>query len=241
MEPQEPPAGAGPAPGADETPPDDGGPARLSLASRIVISVTLAAVAVAAAIHLGMVFLHVAPPNTLSKENGELVREYIYPEFEQNWKLFAPNPLQTNIAVEVRARVTDANGTRETRWLGLSAQDAADIRHNPFPSHTQQNELRRAWEFFVDSHTQENEPAGDRGRWSRTYLTRVVMNRLGPELDGAHIQSIQLRGAYTPVAAPSWSDEKTDTRTTYRTLPWWRVVSDDLPREDVRRWESAGQ
>lgn len=74
--------------------------AALSLPSRIVIGVAACAIAVAVAIHLAMMFLHVAPSNTLSKQQGALISDYVYPEYEQNWKLFAPNPLQQNNAVQ---------------------------------------------------------------------------------------------------------------------------------------------
>ena len=57
-----------------------------------------------------MVFLHVAPSNTVTKQHGTAIDDWIYPEFEQNWKLFAPNPLQQNIAVQVRAEVRTADG-----------------------------------------------------------------------------------------------------------------------------------
>ncbi|MEV6104441.1 DUF5819 family protein [Streptomyces sp. NPDC051940] len=216
-------------------------PPQLSTVSRVVIAVALAGAAVAVAVHLGMVFLHVAPPNTVSKKHQELIGDYIYPEFEQNWKLFAPNPLQTNIHVEVRARVRGADGLHETGWTDLSAQDADAIAHNPFPSHTEQNELRRAWEFYVNTHNEKNEPLGDRGALSKAYMKRIVMLRLGPETDGGRIESVQLRGSYTPVAAPSWSGEKTGTDTTYRTLSWWQVDPEDLQDDDLRRWEDADQ
>ena len=123
----------------------------------------LGALAVAACLHLGLVFLHVAPSNTVGERHRKAVDGWIYPEFEQNWKLFAPNPLQQNIAVEVRAQVRTADGKRiTTGWRDLSAEDGAAIRANPFPSHAQQNELRRAWDFFTGSHDEENRPQGER-------------------------------------------------------------------------------
>ena len=65
-----------------------------------------------------MVFLHVAPSNTLSKEHAAAVNDYIYPEFEQNWKLFAPDPLQQNIHVEARADIRGPSGTDRDHRLG---------------------------------------------------------------------------------------------------------------------------
>ncbi|GAA2384373.1 hypothetical protein GCM10010420_03260 [Streptomyces glaucosporus] len=198
--------------------------------ARAAVAVVLGAVAVFVAVHLAAVFLHVAPSNTISKQHGEAVEEYVFPEFEQNWKLFAPNPLQQNIAVHARAEVLKPDGTTErTGWVDLSAMDVEDIRGNPFPSHTEQNELRRAWDFFTGSHGDDNRPNGLRGELSEEYLRRIVMLRFGPELNGGEVRRIQLRSATTPVAPPPWSGESISTETTYRTLPWWAVDRSDVP------------
>ncbi|MFD8793690.1 DUF5819 family protein [Streptomyces vinaceus] len=206
-------------------PPRAPGIAGLSTPYRVVTALALAAVGLAACGHLAMVFLHVAPSNTVSKQHARTVDDWIYPEFEQNWKLFAPNPLQQNIAVEVRAEVRTPGGEPVAGgWRDLSAQDGAAIRHSLLPSHTRQNELRRAWDFFTGSHGEDNKPIGERGELSERYLRRIALNRLTE--DGTareEIVRIQLRSATRAVAAPPWSDEKTDTQTYYRELPWWTV------------------
>jgi hypothetical protein len=194
-------------------------------------------VVVAVAWHVGTVFLSVTPQNTVNKTHRETIDAYVLPEFEQNWKLFAPNPLQQNIAVQVRAEVRDGDGAaRRTDWIDLTAQDIAGIKHNPAPSHTQQNELRRAWEYWVNTHDQQNRAVGERGELSSRYLRRIVMLRLGPEQDGGRVVRVQVRGSYKPVAAPSWSDERTDVKTAYRDVDWWTVNPDDLRKDDRERW-----
>ncbi|MFH8978230.1 DUF5819 family protein [Streptomyces sp. NPDC017890] len=192
--------------------------------------VALAVVAVAVCAHIGLVFLHVAPSNTLTKQHGAAVDEWVYPEFEQNWKLFAPNPLQQNISVQLRAEVTTADGAiRTTGWYDLSAEDGRNIDGNPLPSHTQQNELRRAWDFFVATHDSDNRPVGLRGTLSETYLRRIAVLRLdrneaaGP---GGVVERVQYRSRTTSVAPPRWSGETVSDRPVYRELPWWPVPGD---------------
>ncbi|MET8751883.1 DUF5819 family protein [Streptomyces sp. NPDC004667] len=207
-----------------KAPPRAPGIAGLSAPYRVLAALALAAVSLAACAHLALVFLHVAPSNTVSKRNAALIDGWIYPEFEQNWKLFAPNPLQQNIAVEVRAQVRTGGGELVTSgWRDLSAEDGAAIRHNPLPSHTEQNELRRAWDFFTGSHDDDNKPTGERGALSEEYLRRIALERLAPVYRDGRILRVQLRSATRSVPAPSWSDEKTDTQTYYRELPWWTV------------------
>lgn len=209
------------------------GAAGLSLPARVVVAAAVACVAAAAVFHIAMVFLHVAPENAISRKHDRAIDDYVYPEFEQNWKLFAPNPLQQNIAVHARARVAAPDGSTETTgWVDLSAMDGDAIRHNIAPSHTQQNELRRGWEFFVNSHDEDGASRGLRGDLSQQYVKRIVMWRFGPELNGGTVERIQLRQAVTPVAPPEWSGEKPgreELKTEFRTYPWWQVTSADLP------------
>lgn len=207
------------------------GVAALSLRYRIVAALVLAAVAVGVCVHLGMAFLHVAPSNTVSKQHRETIDDWIYPEFEQNWKLFAPNPLQQNVAVQVRAEIRTADGTsRTTGWYDLSAQDGRAIDGNPLPSHTQQNELRRAWDFFVSTHDDDNRTVGLRGALAEAYLRRITVMRLdradAAGADGA-VERVQVRSRTTDIPPPDWSEEEISTTPVYRTLPWWPVPEDE--------------
>ncbi|WP_437033210.1 DUF5819 family protein [Streptomyces sp. enrichment culture] len=220
------PGGSGAAPGRPRT-----GVAALSLPYRIGAALALAVVAAAVCVHLGMTFLHVAPANTVSKEHGGAIQRWIYPEFEQNWKLFAPNPLQQNISLQVRADVLTADGdVRTTRWYDLSAEDGRAIDGNLLPSHTQQNELRRAWDFFVATHDDENRPVGGRGALSESYLRRIVVMRLDrADAAGAGgvVDRVQVRSRTTNVPPPAWSREQVSTTPVDRTLPWWPVPEDE--------------
>ncbi|MFV0128845.1 DUF5819 family protein [Streptomyces sp. HMX112] len=219
-------------PGASAVPGEQrgGGIAVLSLPYQVVAAVALAVVGVFACFHLAMIFLHVAPSNTLSKQHGEAVDDWVFPEFEQNWKLFAPNPLQQNVAVQVRAEVAGPGGQRRTTgWTDLTADDGEAIRGNLLPSHVNQNELRRGWDFYVNSHTDDNRPNGLRGQLSERYVRRIAMLRLQEHHPGGTVERIQLRSVTLGVRPPVWSDEKNDIRPVHRVLPWWPVTSADLP------------
>ncbi|MET9561508.1 DUF5819 family protein [Streptomyces tauricus] len=211
--------------------PPPAGVAALSLPFQIAAALAFALVAVVACAHLGMVFLHVAPSNTVTKQHGQAIDEWIYPEFEQNWKLFAPNPLQQNIAVQVRAEVKSVDGAvRTTRWYDLSALDGRVIDGNLLPSHTQQNELRRAWDFFAATHDNTNRPNGLRGDLSERYLRRIAVLRLDREEAGgrgAVIQQVQVRSRTTNVPPPEWSEEQVSDKPVLRQLPWWPVADTD--------------
>ncbi|MCD0482247.1 DUF5819 family protein [Streptacidiphilus sp. ASG 303] len=183
----------------------------------------------AAAWHLAAVFLHVAPSNSVSQRYQKDVDAWVYPEFEQNWKLFAPNPLQQNIAVEARVKTLGPDGSHHTGdWIGLTAQDAAAIRHNPAPGHVEQNLLRRAWDVYSDSHDDKGASTqGPRGDLLQEYLKRVVLQRVGRERHGEQVIEVQVRSATSNVAPPPWSAEKWSTAPSYREAPWWPVTDED--------------
>ncbi|MFF0555721.1 DUF5819 family protein [Streptomyces sp. NPDC004266] len=220
----------------------------LSLPYQVVAAVSLAVVGVFACVHLAMVFLHVAPSNTLTKRHGEAVGDWIYPEFEQNWKLFAPNPLQANISVEVRAELAGADGGRRTTgWIDLTAQDIEGIRHNPMPSHAQQNQLRRAVDFYLNTHDDDNSPNGLRGTLSEQYIRRIAMLRLGAvegpdgRTVGPDARRIQLRTVSRTVPAARWSTERTRTTPSYRDFPWWTITDADRTAGAVTSRTEAGR
>ncbi|WP_282689745.1 MULTISPECIES: DUF5819 family protein [unclassified Streptomyces] len=217
------------------------GIAGLSTPYQVVAALALSLIGLLACAQVAMVFLHVAPSNTLTKEHGKTIDRWIYPEFEQNWKLFAPNPLQQNVAVHVRAEVVDADGRRTTRWMNLTHEDAKGIRGNFFPSHVHQNELRRGWDFYINSHDSENRPNGLRGDLSERYVRRIAMLRLSERDYGGTIERIQLRSATSSIAPPPWSTEKISTRPVYRVLPWWTVTPDDLPEHAAEKSRDAAR
>ncbi|MGD6753198.1 DUF5819 family protein [Streptomyces sp. BH105] len=227
------PGGSGPAA------PGRRGIAALSPGHQLTAVLALIGVALVTCVHILMVFLHVAPSNTLSKQHGALVSAWVYPEFEQNWKLFAPNPLQQNIAVEARAEVRTPDGElRATRWYGLSAQDGAAIDGNLLPSHTQQNELRRAWDIYTGTHDARNRPNGLRGTLSEQYLRRILvlrLDRLGAAGKGEAVERVQIRSKTTSVEPPKWSDEKVNQKPVYRVVPWWTVTTSDAPLDSGTR------
>jgi hypothetical protein len=203
------------------------GVASLSLPARIAVAVTVGAVAVGALYHLAMVFLHVAPSNTLSKEHASAVNDYIYPEFEQNWKLFAPDPLQQNIHVQARAEIRAPGGAdRTTGWIDLTGQDVSAMRHDPVPSHSNQNLLRRAWSYYSDSHGSQDQSTVSTGDLSRIYLQRIVQDRFGPQLHGGQLVRVQVRVATTAVPQPKWIAGGGGTASpSYRQLPWWQAIA----------------
>ncbi|WP_035847188.1 DUF5819 family protein [Kitasatospora azatica] len=207
--------------GDDEAP----GPARVwSLPALVVLAAAGVLLLTGTVVFLGAVFLQSAPPNAVSQRYQEQLNGVVYPEFEQNWKLFAPDPLQYNISVQARVRTVAGQGD----WIDLTARDIAAIRHNPIPSHADQNLLRRAWDFYDGTHDDQHAgTAGTRSELAEQYLKRIALQRLGRAVGGSPIVAVELRSATAHIAPPPWSKDTVATQPQYQELGWWPVTDAD--------------
>ncbi|HSA51301.1 MAG TPA: DUF5819 family protein [Yinghuangia sp.] len=209
-----------PADAFDPEDPDARSP-RVQMAAAAVSVLLIAGVA----FHLLFVFLHVAPENQASLKYQEQTREWVYPVFEQNWHLFAPDPLNTNIRVNARVQYRAADGTVTTSpWADLTGDDVAHIRGNPFPSKADQNLLRRAWEFYDSSHDDDGSRTTDRADLAEEYLRRIVVKRMQAEGRADGIVAVQLRAVFAPIGAP----DAVPSEPTTRELGWWETRPDDF-------------
>ncbi|MER6119586.1 DUF5819 family protein [Streptomyces sp. NPDC001743] len=209
--------------GSQETP---GLPRPLSAVTGIAVALCLAVTLV----HVLLVFLYVAPPNVISQTYSRQVDAWVRPVFEQNWRLFAPNPQSANRQISARTRETAPDGsTRVSSWIDLSAADDAAVKHNVFPSHTTQNMLRQAWNAYLKTHGSDNRPHSERALMIEKYLRNIAAERVAERRDGT-FDAIQLRVASRPVAAPGAAGgtlraTTAPSRTETRQLPWWKVAS----------------
>ncbi|MFD5077734.1 DUF5819 family protein [Streptomyces sp. NPDC058371] len=183
-----------------------------------------------ALVHVLLVFLHVAPPNPVSRQYSRQVNAWVFPLFEQNWRLFAPDPESVNRQISARTLRTAPDGsTRVSGWFDLTAVDNAAVRHNPFPSHTTQNMLRRAWSSYLDTHGGDDRPRSQRALMMQRYLANIAAERLAAHLGGP-VERVQLRVITVPIAAPAGANGADPAAAApkpveTRNLPWWKVDS----------------
>ncbi|GAA3911326.1 hypothetical protein GCM10023084_74280 [Streptomyces lacrimifluminis] len=184
-----------------------------------------------ALVHVLLVFLHVAPPNPLSQQYSRQVDAWVFPLFEQNWRLFAPDPESVNRQISARTTHTTPDGTvRVSGWFDLTAVDSSAVRHNAFPSHTAQNMLRRAWSSYLENHATDDQSRSQRALMTQRYLTNIASDRVAAHRGGS-FEAIQLRVVTVPITAPTPAGGPGvapvargagDTRY----LPWWKVEAD---------------
>jgi hypothetical protein len=217
-----------PGPATQECPDASDAPPKSSKGARVVKAGVCAAVVLclaASVVHVLLVFLHVAPANTVSKRYGSHINAWVFPFFEQNWRLFAPDPESVNRQILARTAHTDFDGSVQVSpWFDLSAVDGSAVEHHVFPSHTAQNMLRRAWSGYVDSHGGDDSGRTERARMMRKYLINIAADRVAAHKGGT-VDFVQLRVVTLPVAAPgSAVGDRPPKPTENRLLPWWKVT-----------------
>ena len=184
----------------------------LSRRSKAVLYLAAALIALVTATQLAAMTLFSSPGNTLSQQAGPALNWWIQPWLKQNWKLFGPDPQSANLTLS--ARVRTAAGT-ESGWVDLTAIDYAAVRHDPMPSHENENELRLAWDSYA-----QTVPSRPLSGELRRYLVNFVVRRLGIAVPGTYTD-VQLQVVSTPMAAPGGAEAP---QSSTDTLPWWPLT-----------------
>lgn len=198
--------------------------------SRLVLAVSAFAIAATALYHLTITFLTNSPDNTVSTRFAQPIGKWVYPWFEQNWRLFAPNPMSQNFTVETRVS-TDCYA-KVTPWYNLSQMDYDTILHNPFPGHTEQNELRRAWtDAYLTSHDQSDVGTTSRAELTRQYLVNIALARVRPltpedGVPAGAITNIEFRVTTTDI--PPADDPHQAQQPAVHIIPWRQISPDAL-------------
>ncbi|MFF5362467.1 DUF5819 family protein [Streptomyces scabiei] len=215
-------------PAAQERPDSTAAPQksrRSAKSLRFGLSVAVVLCLVASVVHVVLVFLYVAPANTVSKRYNPLIHAWVYPFFEQNWRLFAPDPESVNRRILARTARTGSDGSVQVSpWFDLTAVDSSAVEHQPFPSHTAQNMLRRAWTGYVDTHGGDDRARTERALMMQKYLSNIAADRVAAH-NGGTFGFIQLRVLTLPIDAPGpAAGKRPPTPVENRLLPWWKVT-----------------
>lgn len=101
------------------------------LVRRIVIIIAAAF----AAWHIFATFLWIAPPSGLRQiVPGTILHDYMIPLQGQSWSVFAPEPINGDHRLEVRAIVVSKGAdARTTEWVDATAAELSMSQHHLFP------------------------------------------------------------------------------------------------------------
>jgi Family of unknown function (DUF5819) len=187
--------------------------------SRALVAIAALVIAGLVGTQLITVFLYNAPANAVSKRYSAQISWWMDPLQNQDWQLFAPNPISENVEVYARASIGASAGI--SPWLDLSAIDRAATVGNPAPSHMTMNGLRNAWREYEVTHSASGQPSTSMAGTAQQYLQNLVLDYLRPRESGT-IDSIQVRFVVTLIPGSGRTAAQTAPQT--QTLNWWVVV-----------------
>lgn len=84
--------------------------------------------------HIFASFLWISPPTALRQLlPGDILRAYMLPWFGQSWSVFAPEPINGDYKLKVRAVLATKHGLVTTKWVAASDVEQSMSHHNLFP------------------------------------------------------------------------------------------------------------
>lgn len=192
-------------------------------------------------VYLASALIYLAPPNPVSLLHLQTVRGLLHPFFAQNWHLFAPNPIRTNLVLTVRCKV----GPRITPWLDPYTPWLVQHHRNRFspmgkmlrvPQHAMFAVLGRSadeWRPLVCRRTPDSpfcrgeDPLARRQRELGLYILQRISSVVCDGVAGpGHAESVQPRILiHEP---PPWSKRTLPASagsTKYLALPWMPYTS----------------
>ncbi|MFC7303034.1 DUF5819 family protein [Streptomyces monticola] len=199
------------------------------MALRRITAAAAAVIAFAGLAHLGVTFLHVAPDNAVSRKYSAEIRDYMEPEFEQGWNLFAPDPPRSDTRLYARARLSSPGGGAETtHWIDIGVDELNELTGNVLPSH-KRFMLRKAWYLLLKTHDSEGRSSGRAGVDTQEFMTRLAMMHLSDDVDSARVRHVQVRAETRPLPRPRWERQTAVGRPAVTVFPWWPASRADLP------------
>ncbi|WP_235020028.1 DUF5819 family protein [Ruania rhizosphaerae] len=101
--------------------------------NRLKRAVVVAAV-LFTAFHIFATFLWIAPASGLRQViPGDLLHRYMIPMHGQSWSVFAPEPINGDYRLQVRATLNRDGEEIETEWVDATAAELDMLTHNLFP------------------------------------------------------------------------------------------------------------
>lgn len=104
--------------------------------------------------HVFATFLWIAPVTPLRDAvRGDTLRNYMLPWYGQSWSVFAPEPINGDYYLSIRAIILDENGEEQaTEWVSATDVETSMAHHNLFPPRAaglaikQSSQLKDAWQ-----------------------------------------------------------------------------------------------
>lgn len=165
--------------------------------------------------HIFATFLWVAPASGLRQVlPGDLLRSYMLPMFGQSWSVFAPEPINGDYRLRVRATVVQNGEQKNSKWVDATAAELAMSTHHLFPPRAAvlatelASRYKRAYDGLGNAHHRIAGLSYFKGvDWSDRMISDLRKQGNDPDLD-AYLEAERQVTAYaTQVAYAVWPGE----------------------------------
>lgn len=165
--------------------------------------------------HVFATFLWIAPPSGLRQAvPGQVLKNYMIPLFGQSWSVFAPEPINGDYRLQVRAQVDDGGGRSHTSpWVDATAAELALAQHHLFPPRgaIQSTELasrfKGDWDALNADHKKVVELGYFKGADWEDRLGKKLITYGKPAAVTPYLGTERIITAYaTQVAYATWGD-----------------------------------
>ena len=177
---------------------------------RLIARITLVLTAAFAAWHVFASFLWISPPSELrTVVPGNALSNYMIPWFGQSWSVFAPEPINGDYILKIRAIIPDgqdAEGATKytaTEWVDASDAELDTARYNLFPPRSailatqQSSKLMTAWKAL----TPEQQKVVTLGFYDGDAWLGRMQNELKKQSDTKEVTDYVVQERYTAAYA----------------------------------------
>jgi len=221
---------------------------RSSRWAQTILAATCLAVGGLLVLHFSMTLLYVAPRNLISARADKAINSYMLPYFDQDWRLFAPDPAKTDPHILVHAKVVDVNQQEQvTPWLDITSSELTRVRGHWFPDRVSRlsakvagnlTEAAERHEQFESDQQQEpaNLQEAPRKKLDEAFA-RALATRAARAQWGERVAEVQIRlvGHIPPPPAFSEAQDASNPEVIQHDLPWW--VVDSVTPGDLTAWK----
>lgn len=81
-------------------------------------------------VHFSIIAMHLMPDNPIKHQYANEIRNYVFPYFGQSWKLFAPNPVNSNLSILVQFSDYKNGKVATSQWLDICKPLIEERRRN---------------------------------------------------------------------------------------------------------------
>ncbi|MFJ7181075.1 DUF5819 family protein [Streptomyces massasporeus] len=206
----------------------------MSGGQRAALSLIGVLAAVAVFFHFTMTALHHTPFNPIREKHDDKIRAYMAPYFQQDWHLFAPEPVSEDSGYLVRAQVEKPDGSVETtQWADVTTPHIDKVQRQRFwPSRVERlapgvRQRLEGWrDADLDALRREKDPAAPK-KTDVNSETALLDPPLAPgELAARDSALLFVRAVASSEARALWGDGVREVQV--------RVVVNKFPRFSQR-------